>query len=396
MVDPQKHQYSLLDLVTIINGTFEEIFSEFSFWCACETVKLKQIWQFAYLELIQYGENNKVVAKANARIFNAQVYNDFLQQTKLNSLQQLAGSTILFRGSFSFHPEHGFSIIIDELSAEYTLWQLQKKQEDILDQLKQMGIVHNNKKTSLWKPPFTLAIVSSETSAGREDFLSVIEQSSYAIKTIDYYSPMHGNSAQKGVHEALQNIWKDIKIGNAIDAVVILRGWGWSSGIIWQNDIDIAKGICYMPVPVVIAVGHTTDKFVLDDIAFLSAKTPTDAAYYFCKIYEEYETQIGQLYTGIQERIQDVVVYWKTIIPSLYENITVYVSTTYQKVLQDIQLWYQAIQASSPENILKYWYALVLKDGQYLDKIEADSLEKWDELEIKLFDKVLKVEIKEI
>ncbi|MBP7008065.1 hypothetical protein KBB05_05160 [Patescibacteria group bacterium] len=34
-----------------------------------------------------------------------------------------------------------------------------------------------------------------------------------------------------------------------------------------------------MPIPVIIAVGHTNDQYLLDEIAWMSAKTPTDAAY---------------------------------------------------------------------------------------------------------------------
>lgn len=162
------------------------------------------------MELVQYGDDGKIVAKAKGNIFNPQVYTTFLQTTGLASLQQLSGSKLLFHGSFAFHQEYGFSITIDVLSAEYTLGQLQKKQQDILLQLEKMGIVNNNKKTQFGLPPYNLALISSATSAGRQDFLSVVQQSGYAIETIDYYSPMHGNEAQKGVHEALQQIRLDI------------------------------------------------------------------------------------------------------------------------------------------------------------------------------------------
>lgn len=56
----------------------------------------------------------------------------------MNSLEELTGIKILFHGYLSFHRDYGISIIINELSAEYTIGQLQKKQDDILIELEKM------------------------------------------------------------------------------------------------------------------------------------------------------------------------------------------------------------------------------------------------------------------
>lgn len=396
MSEISNHKYTLFDLITIVDGTFKEIFSWFDFRCECEILKVQRIGKNVYLELIQHAGDGKVLAKARWNIFNPHVYTSFLQDTWLANIQQLAGSKLLFHGTFSFHQEYGFSINIDILSAEYTLGQLQKKQQDILMQLQKLGIVENNKKTQFGLPPYTLALISSATSAWRLDFLSVIGQSGYAIQTKDYYSPMHGNDAQEWVYEALKMIYTDIKEGKKIDGVVIIRGWGGSSWIIWQNDLDIAKGICYMPVPVIVAVGHTADKFVLDDIAYFSAKTPTDAAYFLVSLYEQTEKNIQQMLENIHVRTKESINNLLTSIPSLYENITIRIGALLDTMQQNIHLWYQWINSVSPENITKHGYALVLKDGQYLSKIQADELEIGDTLEIKIFDKTIRVEVKDI
>ncbi len=396
MTEISKRQYTLLDLVKIVDGTFKEVFAWFDFRCECEILRVQQIGKNIYLELIQYGTDGKVLAKAKGNIFNPHVSSAFLENTGLANLQQLAGSKLLFHGAFSFHQEYGFSINIDILSAEYTLGQLQKKQQDILLQLQKLGIVENNKKTHFDLPPYTLALISSATSAWRLDFLSVVEQSGYAIQTKDYYSPMHGNDAQEWVYEALKTIYSDIKEGKKIDGVVIIRGWGGSSWIIWQNDLDIAKGICYMPVPVIVAVGHTADKFVLDDIAYFSAKTPTDAAYFLVSLYEQTEKNIQQMLENIHVRTKETINNLLASIPSLYENIHIRIGAMLDTIQQNIHLRYQWISSVSPENITKHGYALVLKDGQYLSKIQADELKTGDALEIKIFDKTIHVEVKDV
>lgn len=110
---------------------------------------------------------------------------------------------------------------------------------------------------------------------------------------------MHGNNAIAEVQEQLTTIMTDIKDGEQFSAVAIIRGGGESSGMAWQNDFEIAKMICLMPVPVIVAVGHTQDKTVLQDIAWYGAKTPTDAAYKLTELLEEWEENITVLYDSI-------------------------------------------------------------------------------------------------
>lgn len=107
------------------------------------------------------------------------------------------------------------------------------------------------------------------------------------------------------VHAQLQAIYADIKAGKKIDAVAIIRGGGESSGMIWQNDLNIAKGICLMPVPVIVAIGHTPDKFILQDIARYGAKTPTDGAYKIIELMQMWENHIAVMYQEITEKIID-------------------------------------------------------------------------------------------
>lgn len=96
-----------------------------------------------------------------------------------------------------------------------------------------------------------------------------------------------------------------------------MRGGGGSSGILWHNDIHIAKGICFMPIPVMIAVGHSSDQFLLDEISAYSAKTPTDAAYQIISYYEECNTELGEMYFGINTSIKEKLQSYESQIESI-------------------------------------------------------------------------------
>ena len=169
-----------------------------------------------------------------------------------------------------------------------------------------------------------MAIISSKTSAGLKDFQAVIEHSGYAITYKYYFCAIHGNNAIDEVWEQLQAIGTDIAAGKKIDAVAIIRGGGESSGILWQNDLNIAKAICLIPVPVIVAIGHTPDKFILQDIAWYGAKTPTDGAYRIISLYAAWESHILEIYETIKEELADKKL-------ELRENIDIwheYISST--------------------------------------------------------------------
>ncbi len=329
-----------------------------------------------------------------ASIFNEGVCKNFLKETKLKSINELQGMKILFHGKFSFHKEYHFGVIIDELSAEYTLGQMQKKQDDILMQLEKMGILFHNKQLSRGFPPYTIALISGETSAGLKDFLKVVEHSGYNMSYEQYFCAINGNNAQDEVCEQLKLISADIKSGKKIDAVAIIRGGGGTSDMIRQNDLGIATEVCRMPVPVIVAIGHTQDRFILQDLAWYGAKTPTDAAYKLIELLSEWDNALEMLYEEIVEMCDEKISALRESIDLRYENIQSKAGQFLKDIRQQIDSRYSTISAVSPEKLLQQGYAIVLHDGSYITKEQADLLKIGDIINVKLYDKEFTVEIK--
>lgn len=71
---------------------------------------------------------------------------------------------LLLKAKCAFHPEYGFSLMVNEISHQYTLGQIQQQQQDVLIQLEKMGIKQNNHQKHLGLPPFDIAVISSATS----------------------------------------------------------------------------------------------------------------------------------------------------------------------------------------------------------------------------------------
>ncbi len=386
-------QYSLSALLDILDRSFKAVVWGFDFWWRAEILKIQQKGKNVYAELVEYDEEGKIVAKVKGCIFQESIYAQFLRETKLRDVSEMTGLKVLFYGKFSFHKDYGISIIINELSAEYTLGHLQKKQEDILQKLQKLQIIYNNKYLSRTYPPYKIAIISAQDAAWLKDFYTIAAQSGYNIEYKEYLCAMHGNNAIAEVQEQLTTIMTDIKDGEQFSAVAIIRGGGESSGMAWQNDFEIAKMICLMPVPVIVAVGHTQDKTVLQDIAWYGAKTPTDAAYKLTELLEEWEENITVLYDSIITlstekliRMRDNIDLWQWQIVRAAKGLL-------QHTRVQIDAWYHTIVASSPTKILQSGYALLMQQGAYLSKDNVQKLEPGDEIDIQVYDQIFSAKI---
>ena len=369
------------------------MFSWFDFLCKAEIVKVTSKWSYVYLELIEYNNEWVIVAKMKGCIFDEYVCSSFLQETGLNSVQELTWMKVLFHGKFSFHKEYHLSIIIDKIDAYYTLWQLQKKQNDILVELEKLGIKDHNKQTRYGFPPYTLAIVSSLSSAWLHDFQSVIDQGEYNISYQFYYCAVHGNNATSEVLEQLHCIDADIRAGEKVDAVLIMRWGGESSGMLWQNDFEIAKAICTMPIPVMIAVGHTKDTSVLEEIAHYIAKTPTDAAYAILWIMQHWQQQIENVYDEIVDTSQEHIRTIETHIEERHKGIMRNISQYMNYTRLQIDSRYATICAISPKKLLQSWYALLMNDDQYMTKSDVVALKEGDLLDIQVYDLEFRIQV---
>jgi exodeoxyribonuclease VII large subunit len=63
--------------------------------------------------------------------------------------------------------------------------------------------------------------------------------------------------------------------GQPFDALVIIRGGGSEWDLAWLNDIEIAKRVCLMPMPVLSGIGHERDNTIIDEVACLRFPTPS-------------------------------------------------------------------------------------------------------------------------
>jgi exonuclease VII large subunit len=98
-------QYTLSQLTSLVKQTFDELFTEFDFWCTGEVARCDARGKYYFLELVEYDASGNSHAKCKATIFQSSVIESFLLQTKLH-LDDLVKQEILFHGKCSFHPQY--------------------------------------------------------------------------------------------------------------------------------------------------------------------------------------------------------------------------------------------------------------------------------------------------
>lgn len=359
-------QYTVSQLLHIAKVWFEEVFWDFSFWCIAEVVSVKQYAKVIFIECIEYTVEGEVAAKCTISLFNKAVLYSFFWVTNLDD-KSIAGQKILFNGHFSLYGDK-LSIIADEISPQFTLWQVQQNQQHIRETLLKEWIWSLNKQKDIGHPPYNLAIISARQAAGLEDFLQTLKDSNIQYSSTIYDAVVHWNGAKESVYAQLLHIKNLLETWKQYDAVVIMRGGGDTAGILWQNDIDIARSICSMWVPVIVAIWHTKDISILEEISYLFAKTPTAAAQFFIDKTAEYNHMLVSLYEGINQAIAQKMQQYIYDIQKTFSLLT----TTYQhRVLQlqeDVSSTYKLIQTYHPDNILKQGYAVIRQRDKILAK----------------------------
>lgn len=130
--------------------------------------------------------------------------------------------------------------------------------------------------------PFTnLYVISSKNSAGYRDFCFGItggkrRRPSYlspdkAFKVYPYFVNLTAESIAKKIEWLNKN-----KKHNA--CICLIRGGGNAYELTDFNNPVLGKAIRDSLLPVIVAVGHTQDNFLIDDVADKSFSTPADAA----------------------------------------------------------------------------------------------------------------------
>jgi hypothetical protein len=121
--------------------------------------------------LVQKAEGkDEILAQSDAVLWQRQ-YRKLERQMGQDLLQLLVeGTSVLLKVRVEFSERFGFKLIIEDIDLSYTIGQLEQQRRNTLERLKKEQLLSKNSSTTLQLVPQRLAVISSPTAAGLEEF----------------------------------------------------------------------------------------------------------------------------------------------------------------------------------------------------------------------------------
>jgi len=286
---------TLSTLNSIIKQTISDNLNR-TYWIIAEINQLSANYGgHAYLEFIEKQENSdKILAKSRATIWASTYRMVKPYFESVTGYQLKNGLKILVNVSVEFHEVYGLSLNVFDIDPTYTLGDLEKRKLEIIKQLKDEGIFDLNKELEFPELPQNIAIISSATAAGYEDFVNQLTNNNHNYKFNLKLFPavMQGNNAEDSIISALDEIFEYEDI---FDIVVIIRGGGSKSDLACFDTYNLTANICQFPIPIITGIGHERDVSIADIVAHESQKTPTAVAEFIISKFLEIDNKLTKI-----------------------------------------------------------------------------------------------------
>ena len=276
MTPTSEHILTLLDLQRMVRATLESRFRD-PLWISAEISELKVNRSgHCYLNLVEKGSTDGAPrAEARAVIWKSAWAPMASMFEAATGATLRAGLRVLVRVVVSYHEVYGFSLQIIDLDPRYTLGEVERRRRETIARLQQDGVWDMNRELTLPRPTLRIAIVSSDTAAGYQDFMNELYRNTYRFETTLFRSLMQGDAAQESIVAALSAI---AAREDEFDVVAIIRGGGSTSDLALFDSYLIASYVAQFPLPIFSGIGHDKDVSVVDMVAHTSLKTPTAVA----------------------------------------------------------------------------------------------------------------------
>jgi len=318
-----KNQISLLELNKNIQENLKLNFPE-KIWLIAEISEIKTNRSgHCYLELIEKDIlSDNIIARARGTIwaYTFRMLKPYFENITGQILSP--GIKVLINVSVVFHELYGYSLNITDIDPNYTLGDIARQKQEILNRLEEEGVINMNKELDFPFVPQKIAIISSKTAAGYQDFVSQLDNNQRQYKYYYKLFPaiMQGNDAESSIIKALDRIYSYDKV---FDIVVIIRGGGSQADLNCFDNYLLSLNITQFPLPILTGIGHEKDESVVDIVAHTKLKTPTAVAEYIISATEEFDSNIEYLrneiiklstsYTNIKQ--QNILQYANIINP---------------------------------------------------------------------------------
>ncbi|MBO5017769.1 MAG: exodeoxyribonuclease VII large subunit [Alistipes sp.] len=405
---------TLYDLQRMVRTTLESRFTE-PVWISAEISELKvNRTGHCYLNLVEKGASDGAPrAEARAVIWRSAYLSLASMFEAATGSELRAGLRVLVRVVVSYHELYGFSLQIIDIDPSYTLGEVERRRRETISRLQSDGVWDMNRELELARPTLRIAVVSSRTAAGYQDFMNELCRPAYRFEVTLFESLMQGDAAEQSVIAALSAI---AERESEFDVVAIIRGGGSTSDLALFDSYHIALCVAQFPLPVFAGIGHDKDVSVVDMVAHTSLKTPTAVATklvemvdYELTTIEGYAADIATLVERYMHEEQmkiytlgtDIERLANSFISNEQNRLNMIKSALNSRIELIFSLEHQrlteaerALESYSIDNILRLGFAVARSGDRALKSVDDGHV--GDSIDIELYDGSIGAEIKSV
>lgn len=292
---PHRSHYTIRQLKSEIHTAIKQAFPS-AIWIVGEIIKITPKHGHLYLEL----QDDEALSAVNKRftlrvnIWKNEV-NTIQGKLKLVTGRALSISQrVRLKVRIEFNGQYGLSGMVIDIDPELTLGQIALEQKRIREKLIKEGIFEQNKNLSKPVDFCRVAVIHPDNASGFHDFKHIGDQLTNVCEFIYIPSRFEGDLVSKEMQAAFANAL-ELHQASPLDALVIIRGGGARQGLLTLITENIIRLIATFPAPVIVGVGHTDDKLLIDEVANIACGTPSKVIEYIVQTIVS-EAALAQTY----------------------------------------------------------------------------------------------------
>ncbi|WP_180093597.1 MULTISPECIES: exodeoxyribonuclease VII large subunit [unclassified Acinetobacter] len=415
-------QLTLSEYLSAVKEVIQLAFDD-AVWVKAEIRNLNIKGGHYYLELAEKEqESDRVIASCKATIwkFTAnKVVGKFERESGIELSRDL---NVLVKVRAKFDPQYGFSVNIEEIDSSFTLGDLARRYQQILEKLTSEGLIHKNRNLPA---PFDIQhvlVIAPENAAGLGDFKKDADALQHAgvCEFVYHAATFQGNTAAQSIRDALAlglRQWAN-DFQTAPDLIVIIRGGGAVNDLAYLNDYDLAALLSKRSVPIWVGIGHEKDRTILDEIAHRSFDTPSKViggirnhivertqdvleALQSIQLRSQhqialYQSQNDQLLQVIKTLAQSQINDSTRLLQQHQDNTAYFAQLQLKTAAQNIEILIRETLLQNPAHVLSKGYAIVRQQGHAIRATQNLQPSTHSPIEIEMQDGVITADIQHI
>ena len=361
-------------------------------WVSAEVADIKiNASGHCYIELIEKNEKTGATeAQARATIWRSQVATT-IGRFEQESGQRLAkGMKILFKATVQHHAVYGMSLQIQQIDALHTIGDMERRRQQTIEQLQKEGVWDMNRSLPMPLVVQHIAVISSATAAGYQDFMKELAKSAYRIETELFEATMQGERCDESIVAALYAV---AERSDDFDAVAIIRGGGSTGDLECYNSYLLAFAVTQFPLPVLTGIGHDKDTSVTDMVAHTPLKTPTAVAAWIDQRAADFDGALEYCAISLRDICRQATHTATLRLEQFSAEVRHLAERTLQGEKQRLDGIANLVANFAPERIFRLGYAIARKEGKALQSV--DNVEVGDTIEVAVADGKLNATIVE-